>query len=77
MSLHWTIIAGFLYAEIGFMLVLLLPFISTRMWHKVSYILNILEGGNFLRILVTAQVTVGKLRNCRVLDPDRIGSGTF
>ncbi len=36
MSLHWTIIAGFLYAEIGFMLVLLLPFISTRMWHKVS-----------------------------------------
>lgn len=35
MSLHWTIIAGFLYAEIGFMLALLLPFVSTRMWHKL------------------------------------------
>ena len=36
MSLHWTIIAGFLYAEIGFMMALLIPFISTRMWHRVS-----------------------------------------
>jgi len=35
MSLHWTLIAGFLYAEIGFVCLLLLPFISTKMWHKV------------------------------------------
>lgn len=35
MSLHWTIIAGFLYAEIGFMMALLIPFISTRMWHRL------------------------------------------
>ena len=28
MSLHWTLIAGFLYAEIGFVLVLLVPFID-------------------------------------------------
>lgn len=35
MSIHWTIIAGFLYAEIGFVMALLVPFISTRMWHKL------------------------------------------
>jgi len=35
MSIHWTLIAGFLYAEIGVILLLLVPFISTRMWHKV------------------------------------------
>eukprot|EP00092_Neocalanus_flemingeri_P057289 GFUD01068050.1.p1 GENE.GFUD01068050.1~~GFUD01068050.1.p1 ORF type:complete len:228 (+),score=102.02 GFUD01068050.1:48-731(+) len=35
MSLHWTLIAGFLYAEIGLLLLLLVPFISTRMWKSV------------------------------------------
>jgi len=35
MSIHWTLIAGFLYAEIGVILLLLVPFISTRMWSKV------------------------------------------
>ena len=30
MSIHWTLIAGFLYAEIGVILLLLVPFISTR-----------------------------------------------
>jgi len=35
MSIHWTLIAGFLYAEIGVILLLLVPFISTRMWNKV------------------------------------------
>jgi len=35
MSIHWTLIAGFLYAEIGIILLLLVPFISTRMWNKV------------------------------------------
>lgn len=35
MSIHWTIIAGFLYAEIGTLFLLLLPFVSTRMWNKV------------------------------------------
>jgi len=35
MSLHWTLIAGFLYAEIALILVLLLPFISNRAWNKV------------------------------------------
>jgi len=35
MSIHWTLIAGFLYAEIGAILLLLVPFISTRMWNKV------------------------------------------
>jgi len=35
MSIHWTLIAGFLYAEIGIILLLLVPFISTSMWRKV------------------------------------------
>jgi len=35
MSLHWTLIAGFLYAEIAFVALLLLPFISTSAWHRV------------------------------------------
>lgn len=35
MSIHWTLIAGFLYAEIGVILLLLVPFIGTRMWNKV------------------------------------------
>jgi hypothetical protein len=34
MSIHWTLIAGFLYAEIGIILLLLVPFISTR-YHLV------------------------------------------
>lgn len=33
MSIHWTLIAGFLYAEIGVILLLLVPFISTR-WKR-------------------------------------------
>ena len=35
MSLHWTLIAGFLYGEIALLLILLLPFISNRTWNKL------------------------------------------
>jgi B-cell receptor-associated protein 31 len=35
MSLHWTLIAGFLYAEIATILVLLIPFVSNRAWNKL------------------------------------------
>jgi len=35
MSLHWTLIAGFLYTEIGFLMLLLIPFISAKVWHKL------------------------------------------
>jgi len=35
MSLHWTIIAGFLYGEIAAVLLLLIPFISPRAWNKL------------------------------------------
>ncbi len=35
MSLHWTLIAGFLYAEIAVILLLLLPFLSNRTWNKL------------------------------------------
>ena len=30
MSLHWTLVAGFLYMEIGVILLLLVPFISSK-----------------------------------------------
>jgi len=33
MSLHWTLIAGFLYLEIFVVLVLMIPFISSRTWN--------------------------------------------
>jgi len=35
MSLHWTLIAGFLYGEIAVLGLLLFPFISTRRWHQL------------------------------------------
>ncbi len=35
MSLHWTLIAGFLYAEIAVIVLLLLPFLSNRTWNKL------------------------------------------
>jgi len=43
MSIHWTLIAGFLYAEIGIILLLLVPFISTSMWRRV-FKSNFLKG---------------------------------
>ena len=35
MSLHWTLIAGFLYTEIGVVLLLLIPLVSPRAWNKL------------------------------------------
>ena len=35
MSLHWTLIAGFLYGEIATLLILLIPLISPRAWNKL------------------------------------------
>ena len=35
MSLQWTLVAGVLYAEIGLVLLLLLPFISPTRWNAV------------------------------------------
>ena len=35
MSLQWTLVATFLYAEVAFMCILLLPFISPTLWQKV------------------------------------------
>ncbi len=35
MSLHWTLIAGFLYGEIAAIVLLLIPFISNRAWNKM------------------------------------------
>jgi len=35
MSLQWTLVAGFLYVEIGVVLLLLFPFISATRWNAV------------------------------------------
>lgn len=35
MSLQWTLVATFLYTEVGFMCILLLPFISPTTWQKL------------------------------------------
>ncbi|CAG2107700.1 unnamed protein product [Medioppia subpectinata] len=34
MSVQWTLVAVFLYAEIGFVVLLLVPFISSKTWQK-------------------------------------------
>ena len=38
MSLHWTLVAGFLYMEIGVILLLLVPFISSKYVLSESFI---------------------------------------
>ena len=35
MSLHWNLIAGFLYVEIAVMTIFLIPFISNKTWRKL------------------------------------------
>jgi len=35
MSLQWTLVATFLYVEIAFIIILLLPFISATRWQKI------------------------------------------
>ncbi|CAN8018865.1 unnamed protein product [Ixodes persulcatus] len=35
MSIQWTIVAAFLYAEIAVVLLLMIPFISPRAWNKI------------------------------------------
>lgn len=35
MSLHWTIVAGFLYLEIAFAVLLTLPFVSNKRWASI------------------------------------------
>jgi len=35
MSLHWTLIAGFLYGEIAVLFILLIPFISNKTWREL------------------------------------------
>jgi len=35
MSVQWTFVAGFLYFEMGFLSLLMLPFIKPHLWHKL------------------------------------------
>ena len=35
MSLQWTLVAAFLYAELALVVLLLLPFISDRFWSMI------------------------------------------
>ena len=41
MSIHWTLVAGFLYAEIGVILLLLVPFISSK-YEIIPFVLRII-----------------------------------
>lgn len=72
MSLYWTLIAGFLYAEIALLFLLILPFISTRMWHKIfkSRMIKSLENQlvYYFYVLVAILVLffVGKMRGAAV-----------
>lgn len=60
MSLQWALVAAFLYIEIAFIILLLLPIISPRTWHRFfkSRFLQSLEGqanlyfSGFLIILI-------------------------
>ena len=35
MSLQWTLVAGFLYAELALLVLILLPFISDSFWNTI------------------------------------------
>lgn len=35
MTLQWTLVATFLYVEVGFIFILLLPFISATRWQSI------------------------------------------
>lgn len=81
MSLHWTIIAGFLYGEIAATLLLLIPFISPRAWNKLfkSRLLRGLENQliYYFYVLVTILVLffLDAIREMRKYsdDPDDAG----
>ncbi|KAK3755105.1 hypothetical protein QZH41_017924 [Actinostola sp. cb2023] len=50
MTLQWTLAAGFLYAEIGVLLLFCLPFISPSRWNQIfksRFVSAISEYGNF------------------------------
>ncbi len=50
MSLQWTIVATFLYAEVGFMCILLLPFVSPTLWQKILKSRFIMALGSYASI---------------------------
>ncbi|XP_014676001.1 PREDICTED: B-cell receptor-associated protein 31-like [Priapulus caudatus] len=50
MSLQWTVIATFLYAEIGMVILLMIPFISVQRWRKIfkSRLLSYVESHAYI-----------------------------
>lgn len=56
MSLQWTVVAGFLYVEIGVVLLLLFPFISATRWSAVFKSRIISSISNFSTIYFRASV---------------------
>lgn len=50
MTVQWTLAAGFLYAEIGVLLLFCLPFISAKRWNTIfnsRIVATLFEYGNF------------------------------
>jgi len=58
MSLQWTLVAGFLYVEIGVVLILLLPFISASRWNSIFKSRLVSSVGAFSTIYFRASVCV-------------------
>jgi len=60
MSIHWTLIAGFLYAEIAAVLFLLVPFISPKKWNSLfkSRFFKAIEGQSFFYFCVLLLILV-------------------
>ncbi|CAH3151119.1 unnamed protein product [Porites lobata] len=66
MTLQWTFAAGFLYAEIGVLLLFCLPFISPKRWNQIfnsRIVSTLFEYGNFyfnVVVIVMALLLAGK-----------------
>lgn len=68
MTIQWTVAAGFLYIEIGVLLLFCLPFISAKRWHQIfnsNIIATLFEYGNFyfnVVVLVMALLLADSIR---------------
>ncbi|XP_073228763.1 B-cell receptor-associated protein 31-like [Porites lutea] len=71
MTLQWTFAAGFLYAEIGVLLLFCLPFISPKRWNQIfnsRIVSTLFEYGNFyfnVVVIVMALLLADSIRETR------------
>ncbi|XP_020629525.1 B-cell receptor-associated protein 31-like [Orbicella faveolata] len=71
MTVQWTLAAGFLYAEIGVLLLFCLPFISAKRWNTIfnsRIVATLFEYGNFyfnVVVIVMALLLADSIREAR------------